>query len=68
MPIINIKLAKPEFSKAQKEELVADITELLHIKYNKPKQNIVIMLEDIEPYNIAFGGESVEKLRLKGKK
>ncbi|EAK9877802.1 4-oxalocrotonate tautomerase family protein [Campylobacter lari] len=68
MPIISIKLAKPEFSKTQKEELIADITELLHTKYNKPKQNIVIMLEDIEPYNIAFSGESVEKLRMKGKK
>ncbi|AJC93178.1 4-oxalocrotonate tautomerase family enzyme [Campylobacter subantarcticus LMG 24377] len=68
MPIINIKLAKPEFSKEQKEELIADITELLHTKYNKPKQNIVIMLESIEPYDIAFGGESVEKLRSKGNK
>ncbi|AJC88304.1 4-oxalocrotonate tautomerase family protein [Campylobacter insulaenigrae] len=68
MPIINIKLAKPEFSSKQKEELVLDITNLLHEKYNKPKQNIVIILEDIEPFNIAFGGESVEKLRLKSKK
>lgn len=68
MPIINIKLAKPEFSKEQKQNLISDITELLHIKYNKPKQNIVVILEDIEPYNIGFGGESVENLRLKDKK
>lgn len=68
MPIINIKLAKPEFSKEQKENLIADITELLHAKYNKPKQNIVVILEDLEPFNIGFGGESVEKLRLKDKK
>ncbi|WP_291950328.1 4-oxalocrotonate tautomerase family protein [Campylobacter sp.] len=68
MPIINIKLAKPEFSVKEKEELVLDITKLLHEKYKKPKQNIVVILEDIEPFNIAFGGESVEKLRLKDKK
>ncbi|TXE83273.1 4-oxalocrotonate tautomerase family protein [Campylobacter peloridis] len=65
MPIVNIKLAKPEFNKIQKEELIADITELLHVKYNKPKQNIVVILEDIEPFNIGFSGESVENLRLK---
>ncbi|AJC86856.1 tautomerase family protein [Campylobacter sp. RM16704] len=68
MPIISIKLAKPEFSKTQKEELIGDITELLYTKYNKPKQNIVIILEDIEPCNIAFGGKSVEKLRAEDKK
>ncbi|MBX1885680.1 tautomerase family protein [Campylobacter peloridis] len=68
MPIVNIKLAKPEFSKEQKQNLIHDITKLLHEKYNKPKQNIVVILEDIEAFNIGFSGESVENLRLKAKK
>ncbi len=48
MPIVNIKLAKPALSKEQKAELIADITELLSTKYNKSKERVVVMLEDIE--------------------
>jgi len=68
MPIITIKLAKPEFNKEQKAELISDITELLNKKYNKKKERIIVMLESIEPCDIGFGGESVEKLNKKAEK
>ncbi|HEB9315266.1 TPA: 4-oxalocrotonate tautomerase family protein [Campylobacter coli] len=65
MPIVNIKLAKPALNKEQKAELIADITELLSTKYNKSKERVVVMLEDIESYDIGFGGESVEAIKAK---
>ncbi|HEB7537981.1 TPA: 4-oxalocrotonate tautomerase family protein [Campylobacter coli] len=68
MPIVNIKLAKPALSKEQKAELIADITELLSTKYNKSKERVVVMLEDIESYDIGFGGESVEVIKAKASK
>ncbi|EDG1762937.1 tautomerase [Campylobacter coli] len=68
MPIVNIKLAKPALSKEQKAELIADTTELLSTKYNKSKERVVVMLEDIESYDIGFGGESVEAIKAKANK
>ncbi|EAI8377698.1 4-oxalocrotonate tautomerase family protein [Campylobacter coli] len=68
MPIVNIKLAKPALSKEQKAKLIADITELLSTKYNKSKERVVVMLEDIESYDIGFGGESVEAIKAKANK
>lgn len=65
MPIVNIKLAKPELDKDTKEQLMKDITELLATKYNKTKERIVVQIEDIEAFNIAFGGETVENLKAK---
>ncbi|MBM0636730.1 4-oxalocrotonate tautomerase family protein [Campylobacter sp. VicNov18] len=63
MPLVNIKLAKPALDKVQKAQLIADITELLSTKYNKNKERIVVVLEDVENYDIGFGGESVEKIK-----
>ncbi|MBK1971779.1 4-oxalocrotonate tautomerase family protein [Campylobacter sp. TTU-622] len=63
MPLVTIKLAKPALSKEQKSNLISDITELLSTKYNKNKERIVVVLEDIENYDIAFGGKSVEQIK-----
>lgn len=68
MPIVNIKFAKPALSKEQKEELISDITTLLSTKYGKAKERIVVMLEDLEAYDIGFGGESVEQIKAKAAK
>lgn len=65
MPLVNIKLAKPALSKEQKAQLIADITDLLSTKYNKNKERVVVVLEDIENCDIGFGGESVEKIKEK---
>lgn len=48
--------------------MIADITELLSIKYNKSKERVVVVLEDIENYDIGFGGESVEAIKAKASK
>ncbi|MCR2100340.1 tautomerase family protein [Campylobacter upsaliensis] len=63
MPIVNIKLAKPALSKEQKAELIADVSELLSTKYHKAKERIVVMIEDVEPYDIGFNGESMESIK-----
>ncbi|MGX2982983.1 tautomerase family protein [Helicobacter sp. 23-1045] len=68
MPLVTIKLAKPELPKAQKEQLIADITELLSTKYGKAKERIVVCLESIEPSDIGFGGVSVEQIKKQIKK
>lgn len=62
MPLVTIKLAKPALSKEQKSNLISDITELLSTKYNKNKERVVV-LGDIENYDIAFGGKSVEQIK-----
>lgn len=63
MPIVTVKLAKPAMSKEQKAGLISDITELLSTKYNKNKERIVVVIEDTEPFDIGFGGESVECIK-----
>lgn len=63
MPIVTIKLAKPAMSKEQKAELIGDVTELLSTKYNKNRERIVVVIEDTEPFDIGFGGESVESIK-----
>ncbi|MBK1992101.1 4-oxalocrotonate tautomerase family protein [Campylobacter sp. 2018MI35] len=63
MPLVTIKLAKPALSKEQKSNLISDVTELLSTKYSKNKERIVVVLEDIENYDIAFGGKSVEQIK-----
>lgn len=65
MPLVTIKLAKPELSKEQKEQLIADITDLLATKYGKARERIVVALESIEPSDIGFGGMSVESIKKK---
>ena len=65
MPLVNIKLAKPALDKETKAELIKDITELLSTKYKKAKERIVVHIEDVEAFDIGFGGESVENLREK---
>nr|WP_152778844.1 4-oxalocrotonate tautomerase family protein [Campylobacter hepaticus] len=66
--MVNIKLAKPALSKEQKAELISDITDLLSQKYNKNKERIIVILEDIENYDIGFGGESLEIIKTKANK
>ncbi len=68
MPLVTIKLAKPELTKAQKEQLIADITDLLATKYGKARERIVVALETIEPSDIGFGGVSVETIKKNAKK
>lgn len=68
MPVVNIKLAKPALSKEEKANLIADITELFSTKYGKAKERVVVMIEDIESYDIGFGGESVEAIKSKAAK
>lgn len=63
MPIVTIKLTKPELEKSQKEQLIADISELLSSKYGRSKERTVVMIEPIENDDIGFGGLSVEQIK-----
>lgn len=63
MPLVTIKLAKPALDKKEKAALISDITELLHKKYNKARERIVVVLEDVEAYDVGFAGESVEQIK-----
>ncbi|KAA6225177.1 MULTISPECIES: tautomerase family protein [unclassified Campylobacter] len=68
MPIVHITTAKPALSKEEKANLIADITELLSTKYNKNKERIVVMIKDIDPFDIGFGGISVEEIKNRASK
>lgn len=65
MPLVTIKLTKPELEKEQKEQLIADVTELLSTKYARPKERTIVVLEFMENSDIGFGGESVEAIKKK---
>ncbi len=67
MPVVTIKMAKPELNKEQKSELIGDITTLFTTKYNKAKERVVVVIEDVEAYNIAFGGKSIERIKAEAK-
>lgn len=65
MPLVTIKLTKPELEKEQKEQLIADITDLLATKYARPKERTIVVLEFMENSDIGFGGVSVEAIKKK---
>ena len=67
MPIVTIKLVKPELEETQREELIEDITELLSTKYKKARDRVVVIIEPIEAYNVGFAGKTVEKIKKEGK-
>ncbi|ELL6783499.1 tautomerase family protein [Campylobacter jejuni] len=45
-----------------------ELLKLLSTKYNKSKERVVVVLEDVENYDIGFGGESVEAIKAKASK
>jgi 4-oxalocrotonate tautomerase len=65
MPLVTIKLARREkpLSPAKKEELIAGVTKLISETLDKRAQDVVVLIEELDPDNWGQGGFSATNLR-----
>jgi 4-oxalocrotonate tautomerase len=55
MPYVNIRVAG-NLNRTQKEEICAGVTEVIARVAGKPKDSILIFIDEVEHENIASGG------------
>lgn len=67
MPYINIKMAGPEPTDEQKEQVIAEVTEVMERVLGKKKERVIVMIETLSPQSIGVGGKSVKKLARESK-
>ncbi len=65
MPFVNIKITKEGATKAQKERLIAGVTELLVDVLGKNPATTVVVIDEVETDNWGIGGKQVSELRKK---
>ena len=65
MPLVTIKLARREqaTSAAQKADLIAGVTDLLVRTLGKRPEDVVVLIEELDPDNWGQGGLSATALR-----
>jgi len=60
MPYVNIRVAGT-LSKKQKEEICSGVTDVISRVANKPKDSILIFIDEDQHENIAQGGKLLQK-------
>jgi len=60
MPYVNIRLAGT-LSKEQKKEICSGVTDVISKVANKPKDSILIFIDEDQHENIAQGGKLLQK-------
>jgi 4-oxalocrotonate tautomerase len=60
MPYVNIRVAG-KLDKNQKEEICAGVTDVISKAAGKPKDSILIFIDEVEHENIAKGGKLLSK-------
>lgn len=60
MPYVNIRVAGT-LSKDQKAQICAGVTEVIAKAANKPKESILIFIDEVAHENIASGGTQLQK-------
>ena len=60
MPYVNIRVAG-KLEKKQKEEICSGVTEVISRVANKPKESILIFIDEDRHENIAQGGRLLQK-------
>lgn len=63
MPFINLKLAGPEPSKEQKEQLVSELTDMMVRVLGKQKERVMIFIETYDPDSVGVGGKTIECIK-----
>lgn len=63
MPYINIKMAGPEPTKEQKEEIIEQITDTMVNVLGKNKDRVMIMIETLPDENIGVGRKSIKQIK-----
>ena len=62
MPYVNIRLAG-KLDRQQKEEICSGVTDVIAKVANKPKESILIFIDEDQHENIAVGGKLLQKPR-----
>ncbi|MDA8160197.1 MAG: 4-oxalocrotonate tautomerase family protein [Desulfobacteraceae bacterium] len=62
MPYVSIRVAG-KLSRQQKQEICSGVTEVIAKVAAKPKDSILIFLDEVEAENIAKGGELLSERR-----
>jgi 4-oxalocrotonate tautomerase len=60
MPYVNIRLAG-KLDRQQKEEICSSVTDIIAKVANKPKDSILIFIDEDQHDNIAVGGSLLQK-------
>jgi len=60
MPYVNIRLAG-KLDKKQKEEICRGVTDVIAEVANKPKDSILIFIDEDQHENIGIGGKLLQK-------
>ena len=65
MPLVTIKLARRDepISREQKIALIAGVTQLLQDTLAKRREDVVVLIEEIDPDNWGQGGQTATALR-----
>ncbi|OOX93191.1 tautomerase [Campylobacter coli] len=65
MPFVNIRITKEngEPTNEQKQELIAEVTDLLARVLNKNKASTVVIIDEIDTDNYGLGGKSITQVR-----
>ena len=67
MPYVNIKITREGATAEQKEQLIRGATDLLVDVLGKNPKTTVVVIDEVETDNWGIGGETVTKLRQKGR-
>lgn len=57
MPVISIKMVDEGYTKQQKAEVVAGVTEVLVSKLGKRRESITVIIEKLDPEATGVGGK-----------
>lgn len=68
MPYINIKIAAPEPSVEQKEQIIAEVTNTMVKVLGKNPERVMVMIETLPATDIGVGGDSVANIAKKASK
>ena len=60
MPYVNIRVAGP-LAKEQKAQICEEVTEVIARVANKPKESILIFIDEVAHENISSGGNMLQK-------
>ncbi|AQW83590.1 tautomerase family protein [Campylobacter pinnipediorum] len=67
MPFINIKMAGPEPTREQKEQIIQEVTDTMFRVLGKNKERVMVMLETLKDDDIGVGGKSIKKIKEESK-
>ena len=69
MPVVTIRLARrePPTTREQKAQLIDGVTQLMQDVLAKRREDVVVLIDEIDPENWGQGGESATQLRERGR-